>query len=84
MVCGRVGKDLPDEAIVCCVGNCSNGTIFGTDIYRGDSTACTAARHAGVLTAEGGFYIVSLLGPYDSFRCMYIHSDELIRKGSSH
>lgn len=30
------------------------GTVWGTDIYTDDSHVCTAARHAGVIGANGG------------------------------
>jgi hypothetical protein len=30
------------------------GTVWGTDVYTDDSSICAAARHAGVVLAEGG------------------------------
>jgi hypothetical protein len=32
----------------------SNGAVWGTDLYTADSWLCRAARHAGVVGAEGG------------------------------
>jgi LCCL domain-containing protein/VWA domain-containing protein len=44
------------------------GSVWGTDIYTGDSSLCRAALHAGIITAEGGKVTVYPLpgqGSYD-------------------
>jgi hypothetical protein len=44
-----------DVAVVSCPAGCSAGSLWGTDIYTDDSSVCTAAAHAGVITlSEGG------------------------------
>ena len=30
------------------------GVVWGSDVYTGDSSVCTAAVHAGIITLEGG------------------------------
>lgn|GEM_PF-4391294 len=46
---------------VTCPANCTAGSLWGTDIYTGDSSICTAAIHAGVITADGGEVLVTLI-----------------------
>jgi hypothetical protein len=45
-----------------CIGNSQPGsiTIWGTDTYTDDSSVCTAAMHAGVITADGGQVTVTI------------------------
>ncbi|MDQ7025807.1 MAG: LCCL domain-containing protein [Anaerolineae bacterium] len=56
------GAEAGDEFTVTCSAGCSQGSIWGTDVYTDDSDICTAAAHAGVITLEEGgtftlFYI---------------------------
>ncbi len=37
-----------------CPANGSFGSVWGTDIYTDDSSICTAAVHAGLITRQGG------------------------------
>ena len=36
-------------------------------IYRGDSVACTAARHAGIIKDRGGIFKVQMHGVQNHF-----------------
>ena len=38
----------------------ATGAVWGTDLYTADSWLCRAARHAGVVGAEGGTITVEL------------------------
>lgn len=49
----------PDsELVVRCPKECTQGIVWGTDIYTSDSTVCTAAIHAGVIPISGGLFIL--------------------------
>jgi len=51
--CGAVA--FQDGAMTCaCPANGSNGSVWGSGPYTADSDICTAARHAGVIVADGG------------------------------
>lgn len=57
--CQTMGKEVLGSAgqtvVLSCPAGCNtSGWIFGTDTYTRDSRPCTAAIHAGVLTAAGG------------------------------
>jgi hypothetical protein len=41
-------------AIAICPAGCNEGIVWGTDVYTSDSSVCTAAVHAGVITVEQG------------------------------
>ena len=41
-----------------CPGNGSFGSVWGTDIYTDDSSICTAAAHAGLITREAGGTVI--------------------------
>jgi len=43
----------------CRAGSVSDGPVWGTDNYTSDSRICTAARHAGLMTANGGDIVVT-------------------------
>lgn len=55
-----------------CPGGGSPRTIYGTDIYTADSSICTAAVHAGVISWNGGTVRIKIGGfnpsYYGSFR----------------
>jgi hypothetical protein len=40
--------------IICPAGCAGKGVVWGTDTYTADSALCSAAVHAGAVTAEGG------------------------------
>ncbi len=44
-----------------------SGSVWGSDIYTFDSSVCQAARHAGVLTEDGGQVTIFLAGRCASF-----------------
>jgi hypothetical protein len=45
------------------------GTVWGTDIYTDDSSICTAAVHAGVISlAEGGLVSLEILAGKSSYK----------------
>lgn len=47
LVCPALGKDVFHS-------------VWGTDVYTDDSSICTAAVHAGVITTEGGAVTVAI------------------------
>jgi hypothetical protein len=50
----------PRSLVVTCPANCTAGIVWGTDLYTSDSSVCTAAVHAGLITlAEGGQFIIT-------------------------
>lgn len=56
-VARRVGERFAFD----CPPNASLGTIYGTDVYTGDSRVCAAGVHAGVVThAEGGRVVIEI------------------------
>lgn len=50
-----------------CPANRETRTVFGTDIYRGDSDLCSAARHAGRISPYGGSITVYDAAEQDTF-----------------
>lgn len=56
---GALGRRV---AIVCPPGG-EPTRVFGTDNYTDDSSTCSAAVHAGVITAEDGGPVVVIIGP---------------------
>ena len=59
--CGRY--PIGEDRYVCsCDAGAGEGTAWGSGPYTADSDLCTAARHAGVIGAEGGV-IEALQGP---------------------
>ena len=51
---------------ITCPAGC-NQTIWGTNIYSDDSSMCTAAIHAGVLTAAGGQAQVTIAAGLEAY-----------------
>lgn len=55
--CSFTARDIHGELgssyIVSCPAGCGR-YIFGTDVYTGDSSICTAAIHAGLISPQGG------------------------------
>ena len=45
---------------VICPAGCGSSTIWGNGSYSDDSSICSAAIHAGVLTAAGGNVVVTV------------------------
>jgi hypothetical protein len=42
-------------------------TVWGTDIYTDDSSICSAAVHAGMMTDAGGVVAIQIMGRQDRF-----------------
>ena len=60
----EVGRPVTLE----CPANGAITRIFGTDNYTDDSSICTAAVHAGVITtASGGLVTIDAIGPQATF-----------------
>jgi LCCL domain-containing protein/VWA domain-containing protein len=52
---GQIKGKLGSTHIVSCPAGCSEGlSIWGTDVYTGDSSICRAAIHAGLIDPQGG------------------------------
>ena len=51
-----------------CPPGSMTGAVWGTDIYTTDSSVCAAARHAGVVGAEGGRVEARIAPGCDSYR----------------
>nr|WP_246524196.1 LCCL domain-containing protein [Neoroseomonas eburnea] len=52
----------------CRAGSAAEGQVWGTDTYTADSRICVAARHAGLLTANGGEVVVTATRGAASYR----------------
>jgi hypothetical protein len=51
-----------------CDGKCGSfRTVWGTNPYTGDSSACVAARHAGVISKGGGAFTVQTDSGRDTY-----------------
>jgi hypothetical protein len=51
-----------------CPAGGTAGSVWGTDVYTDDSSVCTAAVHAGLITrAGGGSVTIEMRGPQTSF-----------------
>ena len=62
--CTHAADVLPGPAgksyRVSCPRNCKAGSVWGTNPYTADSAICRAAIHAGVSTAQGGRFTVTI------------------------
>jgi hypothetical protein len=56
---GRLGQDFTYK----CPSGGSIGRLWGTDIYTTDSSICTAAVHAGLITAKNGGQVTIRIDP---------------------
>lgn len=54
----RHSRELGEHFVYRCPPNGSPGEIWGTDVYTSDSSICTAAMHAGKITAEEGGVVI--------------------------
>lgn len=62
------GAEVGDIYEVECPSDCSEGSIWGTDVYTDDSTICTAAAHAGVIELEdGGEFTIFFIDGQDEY-----------------
>ena len=54
--------------VVCeCPAGGTDGSVWGSGPYTGDSNLCTAARHAGAIDGQGGVVVVMPAGRKDEF-----------------
>jgi hypothetical protein len=64
------GRAIPPDRTVSveCPASGRAGSVWGSDVYTADSSVCTAAVHAGVITLErGGSVRVEPRGAQSSF-----------------
>ncbi|XP_053549096.1 mucin-12-like [Bombina bombina] len=75
--CDMAARQIPDPvAIVMCPAGClkNKGQVWGTNIYKDDSSICRAGIHSGVITDEGGAIIIEKKPGEDNY-------EESIRNG---
>lgn len=53
--------------VFCPAGERTHGPVWGTDVYSDDSAVCLAGVHAGLITNEGGDFIIEIEGPTAGF-----------------
>ncbi len=58
---------------VICVADCTTGGVWGSNPYTGDSAACTAAHHAGVIDATKHKFKLTLGPAKASFKASTAH-----------
>lgn len=57
----EIRAEIGTATSVACPAGCGEGgTLWGTDVYTGDSGICKAAIHAGLIAATGGTVVVVL------------------------
>ncbi len=57
------GRDGERFAYDCPADGTVDRTVWGTDVYTDDSSVCTAAVHAGLITVEDGGRVVIEIAP---------------------
>ncbi|MBI2571414.1 MAG: hypothetical protein HYV63_30775 [Candidatus Schekmanbacteria bacterium] len=69
--CEQTGKTLAGAEgksyLAVCPADCDLSRAWGTDMYTDDSSVCTAALHAGAISAHGGALTVVIAGPGEQF-----------------
>jgi hypothetical protein len=58
---------------IVCVADCMNGAVWGSNPYTGDSSACAAAHHAGVIDATKRKFKITLGPAKSSFKGSTAH-----------
>ncbi|MCC7542912.1 MAG: hypothetical protein IT379_42240 [Deltaproteobacteria bacterium] len=67
---GEIGRRFQYE----CGASGVDGVVYGTDLYSDDSSVCTAAVHAGVITLDGGGAVTIEVAPgQSSYRASLRH-----------
>lgn len=61
---GEVGERV---LVTCPSGERSTGPVWGTDVYSDDSAVCLAGLHAGVISNQGGEFLVEIEGALGGF-----------------
>jgi len=64
--CGTIPPGVENYSCSCASG-VPDRSVWGSGPYTADSDLCTAARHAGVIGAQGGNVSVSLIDGQDSY-----------------
>ena len=76
-----------DEHTVTCEPNGAPGSVWGTEVYTEDSSICTAAAHAGLITVEEGgevtFELVEGQDAYEGSEANGITSNDFGAYGGS-
>jgi len=54
-------------AVACPAGCDVRGPLWGTDVYTHDSAVCLAARHAGIIGAQGGSFVITMAPGQSSY-----------------
>jgi hypothetical protein len=52
---------------VTCPNGCTSGSVWGTSPYSDDSSVCRAAQHAGIISASGGTFQVTIAAGLSSY-----------------
>ena len=71
--CGRLPEAAVRHACSCAPAPGATGTAWGSGPYTYDSDICTAARHAGVIGAEGGPVTVLAIQGLDAYQASEWH-----------
>ena len=58
----QIHGEVGSRHVVSCPAGCTDGAIWGTGHYTGDSRICKAAIHAGFATPQGGGSVIVTLG----------------------
>lgn len=61
---GEIGEQV---LVTCAAGERAVGPVWGTDVYSDDSAVCLAALHSGVITKNGGEFLVEIQGTVGGF-----------------
>lgn len=62
---GQTGR----RVALTCPANGGLGSVWGTDLYTDDSSVCSAAVHAGLISrARGGLVTIEIRGPQSGYR----------------
>lgn len=68
LTAGTYVSDLGNIVQYTCPANGTIGSVWGTDTYTSDSSVCSAAVHAGIITvAEGGTVMIEITEGMDSY-----------------
>lgn len=56
-----IEADVGTSLIVSCPAACNASSVWGTDVYTDDSSICSAAAHAGVISLDdGGSFVLTI------------------------
>jgi hypothetical protein len=70
--CENTGADIPgtNDAVykIRCPEGCTQGHIYGTNLYTDESRVCLAARHTGAIGPQGGLMFILIKGGSSRFK----------------